>query len=384
MLRWRLAGDGTAEFLDGRGDRDDTAEPAHDVTWTEATREDHVLGRHPHVRTVGGLYVSCVGGALVLKTADDTETAEGILSEPVDEPLQSLADADVAHARVGPLVLLRVRPYKEETDRYYVFNSTTEHAVRLDGIGDACRRLPGDEGIVFPGGYCLATGTVRTFDAADTSGLAFERTVRSPNGEDVLYAFRDRARGRALLLSYNVIRKEVAPPLGCRGHALFDDGTLVVLREREDEEPARVHPVQLWHTPYTSDTHAAAHPPAAGGPLARIGNADLVGGISACLGVVRAVEDTPPARPCTAPWPSPASGSPTGTTGWPPGTAAACTSRWPRCGTPPAGRWTSSRPSPRSGGGPPRRWRRRRSTPPPWCAGCAASPRPVPASGSPG
>ncbi|OFA39180.1 DNA repair ATPase [Streptomyces fradiae] len=296
VLRWRLAGDGTAEFLDGRGDRDDTAEPAHDVTWTEATREDHVLGRHPHVSAGGGLYVSCVGGALVLKTADDTETAEGILSEPVDEPLQSLADADVAHARVGPLVLLRVRPYKEETDRYYVFNSTTEHAVRLDGIGDACRRLPGDEGIVFPGGYCLATGTVKTFDAADTAGLAFERTVRSPNGEDVLYAFRDRARGRALLLSYNVIRKEVAPPLGCRGHALFDDGTLVVLREREDEEePARVHPVQLWHTPYTSDTHAAAHPPAAGGPLARIGNADLVGGISACLGVVRAVEDTPPA-----------------------------------------------------------------------------------------
>ncbi|NED03330.1 hypothetical protein G3I55_16880, partial [Streptomyces sp. SID6648] len=193
--------------------------PPHDFEWTAATREDHVLGRHPHVSVRGEFYVSAVGGTLTVKLEDDTETAEGIHSEPVDEPLQSLADADIAHARVGALILLRVRPYKEDTDRHLVFNTLTKAVVRLDGIGAACRRLPDDQGIVFPGGYCLATGAHKTYEL-DAGGLEFEREVRSPNGEDVLYAFHARGESRRLLLSYNTIRKEVANPLPCRGWAL--------------------------------------------------------------------------------------------------------------------------------------------------------------------
>lgn len=234
----------------------------------------------------GAFYVSAVGGTLTVKLEDDTETADGIHSEPVDEPLQSLADADIAHARVGALILLRVRPYKEDTDRHLVFNTLTKSVVRLDGIGLACRRLPDDQGIVFPGGYCLATGAHKTYEL-DAAGLEFEREVRSPNGEDVLYAFHARGASRRLLLSYNTIRKEVANPLPCRGWALSGDGTFAVLRA-DGDEPAQVHPMQLWHSPYLSDTHAASAPTGSG-PLARVGNADLVRGISACLSVAGAV-----------------------------------------------------------------------------------------------
>ncbi|WP_333757817.1 DNA repair ATPase [Streptomyces sp. ISBFB 2968] len=286
VLRWELTEDGRAAFLDARGERDDVFPPSHDFEWTAATREDHVLGRHPHVSVRGEFHVSAVGGALTVKLEDDTETAGGVYSEPVDEPLQSLADADIAHARVGALILLRVRPYKEDTDRHLVFNTLTKSVVRLDGIGTACRRLPDDQGIVFPGGYCLATGVHKTYEL-DVSGLEFEREVRSPNGEDVLYAFHARGESRGLLLSYNTIRKEVANPLPCRGWALAEDGTFTVLRA-DGDEPAQVHPVQLWHSPYVSDTHAAAAP-AGSGPLARVGNADLVRGISACLSVAGAV-----------------------------------------------------------------------------------------------
>ncbi|MBQ0966229.1 DNA repair ATPase [Streptomyces sp. RK23] len=286
VLRWELTEDGRAAFLDARGERDDVFPPAHDFEWTAATREDHVLGRHPHVSVRGEFHVSAVGGALTVKLEDDTETPEGVYSEPVDEPLQSLADADIAHARVGALILLRVRPYKEDTDRHLVFNTLTKSVVRLDGIGLACRRLPDDQGVVFPGGYCLATGAHKTYEL-DAEGLEFEREVRSPNGEDVLYAFHARGASRGLLLSYNTIRKEVANPLPCRGWALAEDGTFTVLRA-DGDEPAQVHPVQLWHSPYVSDTHAAAAP-AGSGPLARVGNADLVRGISACLSVAGAV-----------------------------------------------------------------------------------------------
>ncbi|MFT2017421.1 DNA repair ATPase [Streptomyces sp. 796.1] len=325
VLRWSLAADGRARFLDARGERDHVFPDPHDVTWVDTTRDDHVPGRFPHIAIDGGrVYVATGGGALTLKTENDTETADGVYSEPVAEPLQALADADVAYATVGPLVLLRVRPYKEEDWRYLVFHAVTHDVRRIDGIGQSCQRLPAGQGIVFPGGYCLATGAVKTFDA-DTTGLVFERAVRSPNGEDVLYAFHARdtgatahptgapsprgttgphgttaphpgtapPAGHTLLLSYNSIREEVATPLACQGYALFDDGTLVALRAPADDEPARVHPVQLWRTPYTSDTYAAGAA-AGAGPLARIGNADLVRGISECLSLARQVADTAP------------------------------------------------------------------------------------------
>ncbi|WP_405562049.1 DNA repair ATPase [Streptomyces sp. NBC_01180] len=292
VLRWTLAADGSATYLDARGDRDHVLPPPHDFEWTATTRQDHVLGRHPHIALPGGVYVTTVGGALTVKDEDDTGTAEGIWSEPVDEPLQSLADAEVEYARVGVLLLVRVRPYKEEGRRHLVFNTVTRAVVRLDGIGQACRRLPEDQGIVFPGGYCLATGACKSFEL-DTTGLEFDRPLRSPNGEDVLYVFHARADGRTLLLPYNLIRKETGTPIVCRGYALFDDGTLIVLRG-ESDEPARLHPLQRWRSPYVSDTYADTAP-AGEGTLARIGNADLVRGISDCLSLARAVtENTAP------------------------------------------------------------------------------------------
>ncbi|MCX5205798.1 DNA repair ATPase [Streptomyces sp. NBC_00237] len=292
VLRWALSVDGSVRFLDAQGERDHVLPPAHDVTWIPATREDQVLGRHPHFSVVdGALYVTTVGGLLTVKTENDTESPDGIHSEPVDEPLQALADAEVAHARVGALILLRVRPYKEDTARHLVFHSLTGTVVRLDGLGRSCRRLPDDQGVVFPGGYALASGPSRTFDAVDPQGLEFEGEVRAPNGEDVLYIYRDQATGRTLLLPYNLIRKSAATPLTGDGFALFDDGALAVLRG--SGEPGRVHQVQWWNSPYVSDVHAAAAPTGTG-PLARIGNADLVRGISDCLTITRqATEATP-------------------------------------------------------------------------------------------
>ncbi|MEV7247372.1 DNA repair ATPase [Streptomyces cyaneofuscatus] len=299
VLRWALGADGSAgAFIDAQGERDHVFPASHDFEWTVAGRDAHVPGRHPHIAIGkgGGLFVDTLGGTLTVKVTDDTESPDGIYEEPVDEPLQSLADADVGYAEVGPLVLLRVRPYKEKSWRYLVFNSLLGSVQRLDGIGPACHRLPEDQGIIFPGGYYLTTGTAKTFDTAEElSEPVFEGAVRSPNGEDVLYVFRSRDGVRSLLLPYNLIRQEVATPLTGRGHALLDDGTLVLLRDNPDgpDVPARVHPLQRWQTPYVSDTYAASRP-AGTGPLARTGNADLVRGISDCLALTHGVRDMTP------------------------------------------------------------------------------------------
>ncbi|MFF4622600.1 DNA repair ATPase [Nonomuraea jabiensis] len=288
VLRWTVDNGGVPKYLDNRGERDHAFPPSHDFEWTPTTRDDHVLGRHPHISIGGEVFVETVGGDLTIKIENNTETGAGIYAEPVAEQLQSLADADVEYARVGPLILMRIRPYKETEWRHLVFNTRTKAVIRLDGLGQACQRLPEDQGLIFPGGYYLATGASKTFDT-DVTDLEFERVVRSPNGEDVLYVFHARGDGRSLLLPYNVIRKEVANPIVCHGYSLFDDGTMVVFRATSDE-PTRVHPMQVWQTPYVSDTYAAAQP-AGTGPLERIGNAELVRGISDCLSVSRMVEE---------------------------------------------------------------------------------------------
>ncbi|MEU4699033.1 DNA repair ATPase [Nonomuraea dietziae] len=291
VLRWALGHE--LKYLDNRGERDHVFPPSHDFEWTPTTRDDHVLGRHPHISIQDEVFVETVGGDLTIKIENNTESGEGIYTEPVTEPLQSLADAEVDHARIGPLILLRVRPYKESEWRHLVFNTRTKTVTRLDGIALACQRLPEDQGIIFPGGYYLSTGVSKTFDT-QVADLEFERVIRSPNGEDVLYVFHAREDGRSLLLPYNVIRKEVANPLPCHGYSLFDDGTLVVFRATSDE-PTRVHPMQVWQTPYVSDTYAAAQPTGTG-PLERIGNAELVRGISDCLSVARMVEEMAPSE----------------------------------------------------------------------------------------
>jgi ATPase involved in DNA repair/AAA domain (dynein-related subfamily) len=292
VLRWRVTAGGDVSYVDNRGERDHVFPAAHDFVWTTATRDQHVPGRHPHVSILDRVFVETVGGTLTVKVENNTEDGEGVYSEPVDEPLQSLADAEIAYAEIGPLILLKVLPYKETEYRYLVFNTRTRQVRRLDGIGPACQRLPEDQGIIFPGGYHLATGVVKTFDA-DTGDLEFERVLRAVNGEDVLYVFHARRTGRYLLLPYNVIRKEVAAPITCHGWSLFDDGTLIAFRHDTDE-PSRVHPMQIWQTPHVSDLVAAAQPAGHTGPLERIGNADLVRGIADALSVTRMVEEMTP------------------------------------------------------------------------------------------
>ncbi|MFH8616617.1 DNA repair ATPase [Streptomyces sp. NPDC017979] len=282
VLRWSLT---PRAFLDARGERDLAgAPPAQDVTWTETSRDDHVPGRHPHVRVTDGVYVAVTGGALTVKAVDDTDSPDGVHAEPVEDPSQALADAEVAWARVGTLVLLRVRPYNEDVVRHLVVDTLTSSVVRVDGVGESCRRLPDDQGVVFPGGYCLTDGTVRTFEPADAKSthgpMEFERTVQSPGGENVLYVFR--GDGRRRLLPYDTVREAVAAPLTCDAYALFDDGSLLALHGAD--EPSRVHQVRLWESPYVAETHPL---PAVDGPLARIGNADLVRGVADAFALAR-------------------------------------------------------------------------------------------------
>ena len=292
VCRWRLDPGGKLTYLDNRGERDHTYPPSHDFEWTPTGREQQTPGRHPHINILDTVFVETVGGDLTIKVEDNTEDGQGIYREPVEDKNQTLDDGEIAYAALGSLILLRIKPYREPDYRYLVYNTRTQTVLRIDAIGRACVQLPEDHGIIFPGGYVLESGEHKLFDL-DTDGLLFKRVIRSPNGEDVLYVFHRKAQGEYVLLPYNLIEKAVANPIRCNGYSLFEDGRMVVFRAVD--EPSRVHPMQVWQTPFVS-AEFAAKAPTDGSFLAKVGNAELVRGISDALSIDRLVAQAEPTR----------------------------------------------------------------------------------------
>jgi len=295
VFRWALnqAADGNSiSYIDNRGERDLLPPPAFDFTWLATGREHHVQGRHPHINIANSIFVETINGDLTVKIENNTEDGLGIYREPVEDQTQSLDDASVFYAICGGLILLKIRPYREETWRYLVFNTLTQNVLRIDNMGLACQQLPEQQGIIFPGGYYLQSGEYKLFDTspfANAAKIEFRAMVRSPNGEDVLYEFYEPISGLCCLLTYNLIEKNLLNPIYGHGYALADDGELVVFTA--EVEPTRVHPMQIWQTAFFSSEYAAAQPPA-NTFYGKIGNNELVRGISALFGLVRAINST--------------------------------------------------------------------------------------------
>jgi hypothetical protein len=292
VFRWRIEGDGRIVYVDDRGDRDYAYPRAHAFEWTSPGVEAMVEGRHINVDNQ--VFVSNQGGRLSLRVEDNSATGREIHRERLDDENQQLIDLGLQYARVGPLTILKVTPFRETKDRYLVFNAKTQQAVRIDSIGLACQELPESHGILFPGGYYLENGEHKVFEGEDVTGLEFKRKIVSPNGEDVVYVFHRRDDGHYVLFPYNLIRKEVQTPIHCHGYSLFDSGLMLVFRA-VSAEPTRVHPMQIWATPFTSAEFAATAP-TDGSFLANVGNAELVRGISDAFSICRLIQNAEPSR----------------------------------------------------------------------------------------
>lgn len=288
VFRWSISSDKRKiEYIDNRGERDIALPPAYDFEWQKTTREDTVNGRYPHINILDTVFIETIGGDLTIKCENNTEDGLGIYREAVLDKNQSLDDAQIEYAQTGSLIILKVLPYREETWRYLVYNTLSQSVQRIDAIGQACVQLPEDHGIIFPGGYYLQNGDYKTFEQP-MDGMRFRRLRRSPNGEDVLYVFYSPNQGRIALFNYNLIERTLSIPLIGHGYAMLEDGKMVLF-EGEGEEATRVHPMQVWQTPFYSEEFADKQPTRSGF-LGRIGNADLVRGISEILHVSKEIE----------------------------------------------------------------------------------------------
>ncbi|NPU91569.1 MAG: AAA family ATPase [Gammaproteobacteria bacterium] len=286
VFRWSVSADGQRiEYIDNRGERDIQLPSPQDFEWRPVARELIVEGRHPHLNILDTIFVDTIGGDLTIKVENNTATGKGVYSDPVADPNQSLDDAEFFFAELGQLILLKIRPYQEPQWRYLVFNRLNESVVRIDAIGDSCVQLPDNHGILFPGGFYLQTGDYKTFDEPN-AGLRFKRAIKSPNGEDVLYLLYEPVNGLVALYPYNLIERQLRTPLYAHGCARFEDGRMLMFQA--ESEPTRVHPMQLWQTPFYSDVHASQTQQSRTF-FGRIGNADLVRGISDLFGVCQLV-----------------------------------------------------------------------------------------------
>jgi len=286
VFRWSVSADGnTVSYIDNRGERELDLTEKHDFEWIETQRENIVQGRFPHVNILDTVFVETIGGDLTVKIENNSETGEGVYSESVVEENQSINDAQIAYARVGNLLLFKILPYKEDQWRNFIFNQLNAEVRRVDSIGDSCVALPEDHGIIFPDGFYLETGDYKSFDL-DHQGLQFKRRIKSPNGEDMLFVFYEPIDGTFALLAYNLITKTLQNPIVTHGYALADNGTAVVFTA--SEEPARMHPMQIWQTPFCSDEYAASAPTDASF-FSRVGNAELVRGVSDLYSVSRLI-----------------------------------------------------------------------------------------------
>jgi ATPase involved in DNA repair/ATPase family associated with various cellular activities (AAA) len=293
VLRWAKSKDRTTiKYQDNRGTNDYILPASHDFTWIRTTRDNHVQGSHPHVNIIDTLFVESIHGDVTIKIENNTTTGQGILSDPVKDPHQGMDDAEISYADLDTIILLKIRPYRENEFRYYVYNKLTHLAIRIDAIGQSCQQLPEGHGLIFPGGYYLSNGEHKVFPH-NVTNMQFVRSVRAPNGEDILYIYYDHEQGEYILLRYNLIARSVDQPQVCNGYSFYNDGRLVVFRAQA--EPTRLHAMQIWQTPFAKEEYAAAAP-VRESPLGRIGNRDLVRGISDLRNLYRLLTNQTPTR----------------------------------------------------------------------------------------
>ena len=278
-FKWLIKDDGELEYVGNRFDHEYVYPNQHEFSWKRCNRDMHRGGEHPHISIEDRVFVETVGGDLTIKIEDNTEDGQGIYREEVEDKDQNLDDSEVYYASVGPLIMMKIRPYREENFRYFVYNEKNHSVNRIDSIGNSCVLLPEDHGIIFANGYYLLSGELKIFEHG-LLDMRFERRVSSANGEDTLYAFYNRTSGDYVLLSYNLIEQTVETPVVCNGYSIFDNGELLYFKTEDSAQ--KHHTIQIWQTPILSEDAIAAQQKNDTSYLYKIGNADIVTVMADC------------------------------------------------------------------------------------------------------
>lgn len=282
-FKWQIAGD-KLTYVDCRSEHEVKFMEKNEFNFIKATRDDQRSGLYPHISILDKVFVETVGGDLTIKIEDNTQSGKGIYSEAVEDKDQNLDDADIIYADLGELVILKIKPYKENEYRYFIFNNKLKNVVRIDSIKDTCILLPGNHGLIFPKGYYLQNGEYKIFDVP-ADGAVFDQVISSSNGEDYQYIFYNPETGIYLIYSYNMIDQAIDTPIVSSGYSHFNNGEMLVFKP--ESEPRKNHMLQIWQTPYVGKNYVGeSHNDSI---LYNIGNKDIVNCMADCMIVFKLI-----------------------------------------------------------------------------------------------
>lgn len=284
VFKWAIEGN-KLTYVDSRSEHEVKFKNETEFKFIKATRDDQRNGMFPHVSILDKVFVEAIRGDLTIKVEDNTETGKGIYSEPVEDPDQSLDDAEIYYAQLDQIIILKIKPYKEEEFRYFIFNNKLKNVVRIDSIKDTCVLLQGNHGIIFPKGYYLQTGEYKIFDV-DADNSIYDEQVCSSNGEDCQYIFYNTELGQYLIYSYNIIEQKIDTPIVCSGYSHFNNGEMIVFKN--EDEPRKNHMIQIWQTPYVGKNYESEADKES--LLFKIGNKDIVSAMADCRAVCKLVD----------------------------------------------------------------------------------------------
>lgn len=284
-FKWLIKGD-KLEYIDSRSEHEVKFTSRNDFDYVKATRDDQRSGIHPHVSILDKVFVETIDGDLTIKIEDNTDTGKGIYSEPVEDKDQNLDDAEIYYADLGEIVILKIRPYKEEAYRYFIFNNKLKNVVRIDAIKDNCMLLPGGHGLIFPKGFYLQNGEYKVFDVPVDEHSIFDQRISSFTGEDYQYIFYNIESGIYLIYSYNIIEQCIDTPIVCSGYSHFNNGEMLVFKH--EDEPRKNHMLQIWQTPYVGKNYVIQGQKDS--VLYNIGNKEIVECMADCKIVCKLIQ----------------------------------------------------------------------------------------------
>jgi hypothetical protein len=283
-FKWQIKGD-RLEYVDPRSEHEVKFVNKNEFNFIKATRDDQRSGQYPHISILDKVFVETVGGDLTIKIEDNTQTGKGIYSEAVEDMDQNLDDADIFYADLGEVVILKIKPYKENEYRYFIFNNKLKNVVRIDSIKDTCILLPGNHGLIFPKGYYLQSGEYKLFDVPAEEAV-FDQVIGSSNGEDYQYIFYNAKTGIYLIYSYNMIDQSIDTPIVSSGYSHFNNGEMLVFKP--ESEPRKNHMLQIWQTPYVGKNYVGESQNDS--ILYNIGNKDIVKCMADCMVVFKLIQ----------------------------------------------------------------------------------------------
>lgn len=278
-FKW-LVKDNQITYIDNRSDHEYTFPNQHEFRWQEVTYDNFRKGSHPHVSILDKLFVEAIGGDLTIKIEDNSETGKGIYAEPVDHKDQTLEDAKYRFADLGNITVLEITPY-QETARYFVYNHKVQQVSRIQSIQDTAVLLPDSQGLIFPEGYYLQTGTFKKFDRV-VQNVKFQKKIASSNGEDYLYVFYEEKEGDYVLMHYNIIEQTIHTPIVCNGYTLLENGELSYFKS--ESEATKHHVIQIWQTPFSNNIQVNTEN--SDSLLFKIGNKDIVKAMAECQEII--------------------------------------------------------------------------------------------------